>query len=86
LLLLCGIVTTLPLYLFAKGVKLLPLSTFGFLQFLAPTLNLFMGVFIFRESFPLHNFIVFGFIWAAVILYIVSLLIPEKLKPLKIKE
>jgi len=45
-----------------------------------------MGVFIFRESFPLHNFIVFGFIWAAVILYIVSLLIPEKLKPLKIKE
>jgi len=82
LILFCGIVTTLPLYLFAKGVKLLPLSTFGFLQFLAPTLNLLMGVFIFRESFPLHNFIVFGFIWAAVIMYIVSLIIPDKLKSL----
>jgi chloramphenicol-sensitive protein RarD len=74
LILFCGILTTLPLYLFAKGVKLLPLSTFGFLQFLAPTLNLITGVFIFRESFPPHDFIVFGFIWSAVILYIVSLI------------
>jgi chloramphenicol-sensitive protein RarD len=74
LILFCGILTTLPLYLFTKGVKLLPLSTFGFLQFLAPTLNLITGVFIFRESFPPHDFIVFGFIWSAVILYIVSLI------------
>ena len=70
---LCGIVTALPLYLFAKGVKILPLSTICFLQFLAPTLTFLTGIFIFRESFPPHNFIVFGFIWAAVILYIVSL-------------
>jgi len=69
----CGVVTTLPLYLFAKSVKLLPLSTVGFMQFLAPTLNFFMGVFIFREAFPSHNFIVFGFIWIAVILYVISL-------------
>jgi len=80
MLLLCGIVTALPLYLFAKGVKLLPLSTFGFLQFLAPSLNLLTGVFIFRESFPAYNFIVFGFIWAAVIIYIVSLFFTGKLK------
>ena len=73
LLLLCGIITMLPLYFFAKGVKLLPLSTVGFLQFLAPTLTFLTGVFIFRESFPPHNFIVFGFIWAAVVLYIISL-------------
>jgi chloramphenicol-sensitive protein RarD len=69
----CGLVTTLPLYLFAKGVKLLPLSTIGFIQFLAPTLTFLAGVFVFRESFPSRNYIVFGFIWTAVILYIISL-------------
>jgi len=73
ILLFCGAVTTLPLYLFAKGAKLLPLSTLGFIQFIAPTLTFLVGVFVFRESFPLHDFIVFGFIWTAVILYIVSL-------------
>jgi EamA domain-containing membrane protein RarD len=31
------------------------------------------GVFIFREAFPIHNFIVFGIIWTAAILYIFSL-------------
>jgi len=69
----CGVVTTLPLYLFAKGVKLLPLSTIGFTQFLAPTLTFLAGVFVFHESFPPSNYLVFGFIWTAVILYIISL-------------
>ena len=73
LLLLCGAVTTLPLYLFTKGAKLLPLSTLGFFQFISPTLTFLIGILAFRESFPLHDFIVFGFIWTAVILYIVSL-------------
>jgi len=72
-LLFCGAVTTLPLYLFAKGAKLLPLSTLGFIQFISPTLTFLVGVFVFRESFPLHDFIVFGFIWTAVALYIISL-------------
>jgi len=73
ILLCCGVVTTLPLYLFAKGAKLLPLSMLGFIQFIAPTLTFLVGVFVFRESFPLHDFIVFGFIWTAVVLYVVSL-------------
>lgn len=73
ILLLCGAVTTIPLYLFARGAKLLPLSTLGFIQFIAPTLTFLVGFFIFRESFPVHNFIVFGFIWTAAILYIISL-------------
>ena len=68
-----GAVTTLPLYLFAKGTKLLPLSTMGFIQFIAPTLTFLEGVFIFHESFPPRNLLVFGCIWGAVILYIVSL-------------
>jgi len=69
----CGAVTVLPLFLFAKSIKILPLSTIGFLQFLAPTLTFLTGVFIFREEFSFNSLIVFGFIWAAVALYIVSL-------------
>ena len=76
--LLAGAATTLPLYLFSKGANLLPLSTLGFVQFISPTLTFMTGVFIFKESFPLRNFIVFGFIWSAVILYIISLRIGDK--------
>ena len=73
LLLVCGAATTFPLYLFSKGAKMLPLSTLGFIQFLSPTLYFITGFFIFHEYFPPHNFIAFGFIWSAVILYIISL-------------
>jgi chloramphenicol-sensitive protein RarD len=73
LLLLCGFFTSFPLFLFAKGARLLPLSTLGFIQFLSPTLSFLTGFFIFHESFPPQNFIAFGFIWLAVILYIFSL-------------
>jgi len=71
--LLCGGVTALPLYLFARGAKLLPLSTLGFIQFISPTMTFLTGAFIFKESFPLQNYVAFGFIWGAVLLYIVSL-------------
>ena len=73
LLLLCGVVTILPMYFFSKGAKMLPLSTLGFIKYINPTLTFITGVFIFREPFPLRNLIPFGFIWAAVVLYIISL-------------
>jgi len=73
LLALCGLVTTLPLYFFAHGTKLLPLSTLGFTQFLNPTLQFALGLFVFKENFPAHNFVAFIFIWTAVVIYIVSL-------------
>ncbi|MDR0442601.1 MAG: EamA family transporter RarD [Treponema sp.] len=79
LLLGCGAVTTLPLYLFSNGAKMLPLTTMGFIQFLAPSITFLEGVFIFHETFPPRNFIVFGCIWAAVILYIVSLKIAARI-------
>jgi len=69
----CGIATSLPLYFFGKGAKLLPLSTLGFVQFLAPTLQFAIGVFVFREFFPLHFLAAYSLIWLAAILYITSL-------------
>jgi chloramphenicol-sensitive protein RarD len=68
-----GIITAVPLLAFAKGAKLLPLSTVGFLQFINPTILFFLSIFVFGESFPLKNLWAFGFIWAAVILYCISI-------------
>ena len=70
---LCGIVTATPLYFFAKGAKLLPLSALGFTQFISPTLQFLLGLLVFGEAFPPHHFAAFGLIWTAAILYILSL-------------
>ncbi|MFP3091344.1 EamA family transporter RarD [Treponema sp. TIM-1] len=68
LLILSGAVTTIPLYCFARGVKLLPLSAMGFIEFIKPTIMLIIGVFVFGESFPVRNLLPFTFIWIAVFL------------------
>ena len=68
-----GAVTMVPLYLFSMGARMLPLSTLGFLQFIAPTMSFLLAYFVFNEPFPWYNFIVFGCIWIAVILYIISI-------------
>ena len=73
LLALAGFITAFPLYCFAHGAKLLPLSTLGFTQFINPTLQFVLGLFVFKEYFPPHHFVAFIFIWTAVVVYIVSL-------------
>ena len=70
---LCGAVSALPLYCFAWAAKLLPLSSLGFVQILSPTIQFLLGLLVFGEYFPRRHFIAFGFIWLAVILYVISL-------------
>ena len=69
-----GVVTTLPLLWFNSATKLLRLSTMGFLQYLAPTLQLLVGVFVFKEPFTSREAISFVLIWTAVTVYFYSLL------------
>jgi chloramphenicol-sensitive protein RarD len=76
-----GLITSIPLYCFARGTGLLPLSNMGFIQFISPTLQFLLGVFAYREAFPPRNFIPFGFIWFSVILYSASLLTGRKSVP-----
>jgi chloramphenicol-sensitive protein RarD len=73
LLMAAGVFTALPLYTFAKGAKLLPLSLIGFLQFITPTILFFLGVFAFGEDFFPKMLWAFGCIWLAVGLYCLSL-------------
>jgi chloramphenicol-sensitive protein RarD len=64
-----GLVTALPLALFAYGARLIPLSTVGLVQYIGPTLQFLIGVLVFHEPFPLTRAIGFGCIWVALAIY-----------------
>lgn len=64
-----GLVTALPLVLFAIGARRIPLSMVGILQYLAPTLQLIAGVLVFGEPFSKAQAIGFGCIWLALAVY-----------------
>jgi chloramphenicol-sensitive protein RarD len=72
LLILSGIVTAVPLYLFSYGARRIPYSTMGVLQYTAPSLQLACAIFIFGEPFPHARMIGFGLIWAALAVYAVD--------------
>lgn len=67
-----GIITTVPLALFAAGAKILPLNAVGFMQYLAPTITFFLAVFAFKEPFNMHLLISFGFIWFGLVVYTIG--------------
>lgn len=64
-----GVTTSLPLLWFNNAAKRLRLSTLGFFQYIAPSLQLILGVFLYREPFTHTHAITFGFIWLALIVY-----------------
>lgn len=67
-----GIATAVPLLLFATGVRRIPLSMIGFLQYIAPTIMLILGVFFYQETFTQVHFISFLFIWVALLIFSLS--------------
>lgn len=73
LLMLAGVISTIPLLLFTAAARRLPYSTLGMLQFLAPTLQLLLAVLLYREPFTTAHAIAFGGIWTALLLYVVAL-------------
>lgn len=70
LLIATGPITSIPLMLFAKGIKETSIVTSGILMYINPTLQLIVGVFIYNEAFTQTNAITFAFVWAAVILFV----------------
>jgi chloramphenicol-sensitive protein RarD len=69
LLIVSGVVTALPLYLFAYGARRIPYSTIGILQFIGPSLQLACAVFVFGEPFDQGRLLGFVLIWAALAVY-----------------
>ena len=74
LLLLAGVVSTIPLLLFTGAARRLPYSTLGMLQFVAPTLQFLLAVLLYGEAFTRAHAIAFGAIWTALALYMVALI------------
>ncbi len=64
-----GVATAVPLLFFNAGAPTLPLATLGFLQYIAPTLMLLIGVLLYKEPFTLAHLIAFILIWTALVLY-----------------
>jgi chloramphenicol-sensitive protein RarD len=64
-----GLVTAVPLLLFASATTRVPLTTIGVLQYLTPTMQFLIGVFIYNELFPFAKLIGFGLVWAALLFF-----------------
>jgi len=73
-----GLVTAIPLLLFAHGARRIQYSTVGFLQYIAPTGQLLVGVLLYKELFTSTHAISFGFVWVAIIIYSISSFISYK--------
>jgi chloramphenicol-sensitive protein RarD len=69
LLLAGGIVTSVPLFLFAYGARRVPYSTIGVVQFIAPSLQLVCGLVVFKESFEAARATGFVLIWIGLVIY-----------------
>jgi chloramphenicol-sensitive protein RarD len=69
LLALVGVVTAVPLLLFASAAHSIPLYMIGILQYIAPTCQFLLGVLVFHEPFTPVRMVGFSLIWAALALY-----------------
>jgi chloramphenicol-sensitive protein RarD len=69
LLMAAGPITAIPLLLFAAGARRIPMSTLGLLQYLAPSLQLLIGVWMYHEPFTGERALGYAVIWSALLIY-----------------
>lgn len=67
-----GVVTATPLVFFARSAQRIEFASLGFLQYIAPTITLMLGIFLFKEDFNTWYLVSFSFIWAALLVYSVA--------------
>jgi chloramphenicol-sensitive protein RarD len=67
-----GIVTALPLLLFGLSARSIPLTLLGILQYIAPTVQFLLGIFLYQEPFTVTRLIGFAIIWLALIIFTVE--------------
>ena len=70
----CGVVTAVPLMIYANGAKLLRLTTIGIMQYIAPTMIFLTAIFWFAEPFDSARMIAFVLIWGGLVIYTTSLI------------
>jgi chloramphenicol-sensitive protein RarD len=72
MLIVSGALTALPLVGFAYAVRRVPLSIIGLLQYVAPTMQFLIGVFVFHEAFDRDRAVGFAFIWIALAIFAID--------------
>ncbi len=73
-----GIVTTIPLLMFAAGAKRIQMSHMGIIQYISPTIQFLIGLLVFHESFDQTRFLGYVMVWIAVAFFIIGSLNPRK--------
>jgi len=76
-----GLVTTIPLLMFASAARRIPLSLVGILQYIAPTLQFLLGVLVYKEPFTHTQLIGFGIVWMALIIFGVEGFLAHRAQP-----
>ncbi len=84
-LLLAGPLTAIPLLLFAAGARRIPLATLGILQYISPSLQMLLGVWLYGEAFVPARAIGFYLIWTALLLYSADSFWQSRKQPIKNK-
>jgi len=67
-----GPTTAIPLLLFAAGARRIPMSVLGMLQYMSPSLQMLLGVWVFHEAFSSTRLVGFLFIWSALVIYMLE--------------
>jgi len=73
LVMLAGPITSIPLFLFGKAAETVSMTTLGFFQYLSPTLQLLIGIFLFGEPFTSAHIVCFSAIWLGLTIYTIYL-------------
>ncbi len=80
LLIAAGIVTSVPLLLFAGSATRIPLSMLGFFQYIGPSIMFILAITLFKEPFDLEKGITFVFIWSALVVFSLDMFLSRKSK------
>ena len=64
-----GVVTTIPLLMFASAVQRIPLTMIGLMQYIAPTIQFLIGVLVYKEPFDQTRLLGFSLVWVALVLF-----------------
>lgn len=75
-----GAVTTVPLLMFASAARRIPLTLVGIMQYIAPTLQFLIGVFVYKEAFTTTKLIGFSIVWIALIVFWVESLLDRRIR------
>ncbi|MDX9992180.1 MAG: EamA family transporter RarD [Anaerolineales bacterium] len=77
-----GLVTTIPLLMFAAATHRIPLTMVGLMQYLAPTMQFLIGIFVYQESFSIQQLLGFGLVWLGLLAFAAESLYRNRRVPL----